>query len=106
MKRRTIKETKWVDDWLIKLGTESWYEKVFDEWAKTNCERYKSTLRPTPAVFQQLLQMVEPIIKKEDKSSTILFNSFYNYCFTLAIRKSERNFKKMIKERKKLKAEK
>lgn len=69
-KPRTINRKKWVDDWLLQYGTESieglWYEKVFDEWARTNPERYKRTLRLSPAVFRQLLEMVEPIIKKRD----------------------------------------
>lgn len=70
MKHKTAKKKKWTDDWLLKYGTESidglWYEKVFDEWAKSNPERYRRTLRLTPAVFQQLLEMVEPVIKKTD----------------------------------------
>lgn len=67
---KTINRKKWVDDWLIQYGTESmdglWYEKVFDEWAKSNPERFKRTLRLPPAIFKQLLEMVEPIIKKQD----------------------------------------
>lgn len=67
---KTIKRSKWVDDWLLKYGTESldgiWYEKVFDEWAKTNPERFKRTLRLPPAIFNQLLDMVESFIKKQN----------------------------------------
>lgn len=68
--RPIVYRKKWMEDWLLEYGTESldglWYEKVFDEWAKTNPERYRRTLRLPPAIFKQLLEMVEPYIKKQD----------------------------------------
>lgn len=67
---RTINRKKWIDSWLVQYGTESidglWYEKVFDEWAKSNPERFKRTFRLPPAIFNQLLGLVEPIITKQD----------------------------------------
>lgn len=68
--KRTINRSVWVDPWLLKFGTESagglWYEKVFEEWKQTNPERYRRTLRLTPSVFNELLSMVEPFIRKKD----------------------------------------
>ncbi|KAG4065527.1 hypothetical protein HA402_013297 [Bradysia odoriphaga] len=68
--RPIVYRKKWMKDWLLEYGTESldglWYEKVFDEWAKTDPERYRRTLRLPPAIFKQLLEMVEPYIRKQD----------------------------------------
>ncbi|KAJ6639530.1 Protein ANTAGONIST OF LIKE HETEROCHROMATIN PROTEIN 1 [Pseudolycoriella hygida] len=67
--KRSINRTIWVNPWLLKFGTESsglWYEKVFDEWKKTDKERYRRTLRLTPSIFNELLAMVEPLIRKQN----------------------------------------
>lgn len=67
--KRSINRSVWVDPWILKFGTESdglWYEKVFEEWKQTNPERYRRTLRLTPSVFDELLSMVEPLIRKQN----------------------------------------
>lgn len=67
--KRSINRSVWVDPWLLKYGTESnglWYEKVFEEWKKTNTDRYRRILRLTPSVINELLSMVEPLIRKQD----------------------------------------
>lgn len=69
LKEKRIDRSCWVHDWLLKFGTESnglWYENVFEEWTKTNQERFKRTLRLSPAAFDQLLEMVTPIIERQD----------------------------------------
>lgn len=67
--KRSINRSIWVDPWILKFGTESdglWYEKVFKEWEETNPERYRRTLRLTPSIFNELLAMVEPLIRKKN----------------------------------------
>lgn len=67
--KRSINRSLWVHPWLLKYGTESsglWYEKVFDEWKNTDPERYRRTLRLTPSIFSELLEMVEPLITKKN----------------------------------------
>lgn len=69
LNEKKFERSCWVDDWLLKFGTESkglWYENVFDEWSKSNPERFKRTLRLSPAAFNQLLALVTPLIKRQD----------------------------------------
>lgn len=60
------KKKIWVKPWILRHGTQGNYEKVYSDWKFTDPEMYRTQIRLYPEDFDEILRLVDPLIRKQD----------------------------------------